>query len=94
MAILLVTFDLHPERSNRAAYARIETYIQMGVWAQLTESCYAIETIKKPKQVHLELMQFLEPGDRLLVAPLTGPWWGSLDAGTTVWLSGRLKPDN
>ena len=88
MAILLVTYDLNREGQRPNI---VDAVKNVGTsWARLSESSYAIETIKTPEQVYAELSKLIDDNDYLFVITLKRPYFGYGPKDVIDWLDKRL----
>ena len=90
MTIRLVTYDLNQEKKNRGDYEGLLKAIKQYSWARLSESSYAIETNREPKDLFSEFYQHLDSNDFLLVMTLNQPWWGTQKQDVMDWLLQKL----
>ena len=87
MAILLVTYDLMKPGQD---YSDLLKSIKSYPWAKLSESSYAIDTAKTPKQIYDELRSSIDQNDHLFVITLSRPYYGYGPKDVVAWLDGRL----
>lgn len=88
MAVNLVTYDLHTRGQNYTdLLAKIK---EGGMWARLSESSYAVDTTKTPRQLYDYLKTALDSNDHLFILPITKPYWGYGPNDTIEWLNKHL----
>lgn len=91
MAVRLITYDLRKSGQDYSGLLKaIKAY---DSWEQLSESCYAIETTKRPSTVFAELSAYIDENDHLLVITLTSPYFGRHKKTVIDWCSARLTPE-
>lgn len=87
MAILLVTYDLNkPGQDYSDFLEKVRTY----PYAKLSESSYAIQTSKSPKEIYNELAPNLDENDRIYILTLSMPYIGYGPNDVNEWLDGSF----
>lgn len=90
MAILLVTYDLNKDPGSDDYTQLLAAIKSERNWAQLSESCYAMDTALTPKGVYDMLAPHLDPGDSLLVFTLDKPYFGQHSQEVVDWLGKKM----
>lgn len=88
MTVRLVTYDLHKPGQDYSDF--LEAMKNLGSWAKLSESCYAVETTLSPKQVFDKLSPHIDSNDNLYILTLVGPFYGQGPQDVNDWLAKRL----
>ncbi|MFS8037694.1 hypothetical protein ACI7BZ_12165 [Xanthobacter sp. AM11] len=87
MAVLLVTYDLNREVVRPNIVKAIK---DLGSWAKLSESSYAIDVSDTPQGVFNRLSPLLDGDDNLYVVTLSRPYFGRGPKEVNEWLAARL----
>ncbi len=85
--VYLITYDLNREINRPPIVTIIK---ELGAWACLSESSYAIETASTVTAIYRALAPLLDSNDSLLVVTLRAPWTGHAPAEVMEWLHERL----
>ena len=84
MSRYIVTYDLsQPGRNYGELYNRIKSY---PVWAQITESSWAISSDQTAVEIRDHLRGALDQNDKILVGLLGSSAWAGLDEAVSNWL--------
>ena len=88
MKYYLVTYDLNTSGQN---YQDLLKKIKdSGVWARLSESSYAVGTLKTPQQLFDDLKTCLDSNDQLYIVNITKPYTGVGPEEVNKWLESKL----
>lgn len=87
MRTKVVAYDLNNETQRPNI---VKTVKDLGSWARLSESSYAVETSKSPKEILALLRKHLDADDNCYVITLTAPWYGWGPEEVLQWLRKRL----
>lgn len=88
MKIYLVTYDLHVRGQN---YTDLLVKIkESAMWARLSESSYAVGTLKTPQQLFDHLQTSLDSNDHLYIITIAKPYTGVGPEEVNKWLESKL----
>ena len=87
MAVYLVTYDLRKEVVRPKIVEAIKKY---DVWAELSESSYAIETTQTREAVYNGLSHLLDNNDQPYLITLKRPYSGQGSQEVNDWLGSQL----
>jgi hypothetical protein len=59
-------------------------------WARLSESSYAVGTLKTPQQLFDDLKTYLDSNDQLYIVNITKPYTGVGPEEVNKWLESKL----
>jgi len=89
MITYIVTYDLNKETKRPPIVKEIK---DLGNWAKLSESSYAISTSLSAQQVYEKLKHLIDNNDNLYVITLKNPYSGFGKKEVNDWLEQNLKP--
>lgn len=84
---LLITYDLNKETKRPPIVQAIK---DLGNWARLSESSYAVSTNLSPTQVHTAVKPHLDDNDNIYIITLTRPYTGFGPKDLNDWLEKNL----
>lgn len=87
MPVFLITYDLIQETKRPPI---VDSIKEIGDWAKLSESSYAVSTHLSDEQIYARLQQFIDSNDRLYIIALKKPWSGFGLVDVNRWLDERL----
>lgn len=93
MSCYIISYDLSQKNGEnrnddyKKIREAIETY---GIWAKITESCYAVVSDKKSTEVRDHLKSFLNTSDRIFVVKSAGIAAWSNTICKSEWLKKNL----
>jgi hypothetical protein len=88
MSVFIVTYDLNEEANRPPLLDDLKKIYP--TWAKLSESSYAVETSKTPRQVYDSLEKHIDDNDNLYVVTLSKPFYGRGPKIVNDWLSNNL----
>jgi hypothetical protein len=89
MATYIITYDLNKETNRPNILKDIK---ELGGWAKLSESSYAVTSHSSPKAIYDALSKHIDGNDNLYIINLTKPFYGQGPEKVNKWLSDNL-PD-
>lgn len=87
MAVFLVTYDLNKETKRPNIVKAVK---DLGPWAKLSESSYAIDVQKTAGDIRESLRPLIDENDQIYVITLRQPYSGFGPEDVNEWLDGRL----
>lgn len=88
MASYLITYDLSKPDQNYSDV--IDIIKNLGDWAKLSESSYAVTSSLNSTQIYGKIKGHLDKNDQLYVIGLHQPWAGYGDRDVNAWLNDHL----
>lgn len=85
---ILITYDLNKEVSRPPIVKEIK---DLGSWARLSESSYAVNTSLTAEQVFNKLKPLIDSNDNLYIITLKQPWSGFGPKDVNEWLNKNLS---
>lgn len=85
--VYIVTYDLNKEIRRPPIVKEIK---DIGAWARLSESSYAVSTEMSVYDVHARLKKHIDSDDQIYIITLTAPWTGFGPKKVNDWLEKRL----
>lgn len=86
--VLLVTYDLKTPLRDYAPF--YEALKQQGAWLHYLDSTWLISTSHTPQQLYNAVVSHITTSDRLLIVPITRPYYGFMPKDVWDWLDKHL----
>jgi len=83
----LITYDLNHEKTRPPILEKIK---ELGGWAKLSESCYAVDTNLTVEQIYARLQPLIDENDNLYIITLAKPYSGFGPKDVNDWLNQNL----
>ncbi len=84
---MIITYDLNKETTRPPIVKEIK---DIGSWAKLSESSYAVDTSLSVGQVFDKLKPLIDSNDNLYIITLKKPWTGYGPKDVNEWLDKNL----